>query len=76
LALAEIKANTLNAKRYKQLIVKINAALESHGQAPMEFDAQWVEQTETKVKRRFDELEADLKGYHSNLIKESIRVSI
>ncbi|KAI8050865.1 26S proteasome subunit RPN7-domain-containing protein [Syncephalis plumigaleata] len=76
LALAEIKANTLDAKRYKQLIVKLNAALESHGQAPMEFDAQWVEQTETKVKRRFDELEADLKGYRSNLIKESIRIGL
>ncbi|RKP22424.1 26S proteasome subunit RPN7-domain-containing protein [Syncephalis pseudoplumigaleata] len=76
LALAEIKANTLNAKRYKQLILKLNAALESHGQSPMEFDAQWVEQTETKVKRRYDELEADLKGFRSNLIKESIRIGL
>ncbi|KAI9591943.1 26S proteasome subunit RPN7-domain-containing protein [Syncephalis fuscata] len=76
LALAEIKTNTLNTKRYRLLVPKLNAALEAHGQPLVEVDTQWIEQTESKVKRRFDELQADLKSYQSNLIKDSIRIGL
>ena len=74
LAIKETQAHTLDTKRYHQLITKLNAALESRAQPLEEVDSQWVELTQRKAKKRFDELEADLKGYRSNLIKESIRV--
>jgi COP9 signalosome complex subunit 1 len=38
-------------------------------------DTAWIDKTDREVKSRTDQLEAELKQYKNNLIKESIRVS-
>lgn len=38
-------------------------------------DLAWVDKMTKQVKSETDRLEAELKGYKNNLIKESIRVS-
>lgn len=38
-------------------------------------DSAWVDRTRKQVKTETDRLEAELKGYKNNLIRESIRVS-
>ena len=39
-------------------------------------DDGWVEKTKKRAKIETDKMEAELKGYKNNLIKESIRVCI
>lgn len=38
------------------------------------FDQDWVDKTRKRVEARTTQLEAELKGYKNNLVKESIRV--
>ncbi|OZJ03716.1 hypothetical protein BZG36_03295 [Bifiguratus adelaidae] len=74
LAVAEIKANTLDTARYQATVNSLNNLLEKEGKAPLTVDQKWIELTSKKVKTASEKLEAELKSYKNNLIKESIRM--
>lgn len=56
-----------------------NAVAEFHKVAPNDplarLDEEWVQNVAKKIKTQTDRLEAELKAYKNNMIKESIRVS-
>jgi COP9 signalosome complex subunit 1 len=75
-ALRLIKETTLNVPLYQstedQLRLSINPNAPQY--APVD-DPAWVDQTLRVTKTTADRLEAELKNYKNNLIKESIRVT-
>ncbi|KAJ3089637.1 cop9 signalosome complex subunit [Quaeritorhiza haematococci] len=74
LALAEIK-NTLNTTKYITVVNRLNEALNARnmgGQVPV--DQAWVETTQKLARAKTEKLEAELRSYKNNLIKESIRM--
>ncbi|KAK1768481.1 26S proteasome subunit RPN7-domain-containing protein [Phialemonium atrogriseum] len=73
-----LKAAVAEAKRGRD-VRRYQAAVESlHMAAPSEpeavFDQQWIDHTEMSNRADTHRLEAELKGYKNNLIKESIRM--
>ncbi|KAI8611297.1 hypothetical protein BC830DRAFT_667959 [Chytriomyces sp. MP71] len=70
LALAEVKAATLNTTKHNAIVLRLNADLG----ASVKHDQVWVEDAARLARSRLDKLDAELKNYKSNLIKESIRV--
>ncbi|KAA8495345.1 COP9 signalosome complex subunit 1 [Porphyridium purpureum] len=48
--------------------------LSSEAIVPQEFDEQWVKETDTRSRAQLEKLEAELNGYKTNQIKESIRM--
>ncbi|KAI8617778.1 26S proteasome subunit RPN7-domain-containing protein [Chytriomyces sp. MP71] len=70
LALAEVKATTLNTTKHNAIVLRLNADLG----ASVKHDQVWVEDTARLARFRLDKLDAELKNYKSNLIKESIRM--
>lgn len=83
MAVAEMKNNqTMNVQRYVNLVKKLQDAVKLHGQSGanvgndlLAMDKAWVDNQAQKAKMYADQLEAELKNYKRNAIKESIRVS-
>lgn len=77
LALAYVKENTFNTNMYTQIHVKLSDAIrESNGNPDAvigPLDMVWLEQRSKKAHLKLEKLDADLKNYKSNSIKESIR---
>ncbi|KAG5457656.1 MAG: hypothetical protein BJ554DRAFT_2272, partial [Olpidium bornovanus] len=74
LALQELQANTADTARYTQAATRLIDAQKARGLTPSRIDMAWVEEKQSATKAKLDKLEAELKGYRNNLIKESIRV--
>lgn len=71
-AVAEAKKGK-DVYRYRDAWEMLRAAAPSEPEAQL--DRAWVETTEKSNKAETHRLEAELKGYKNNLVKESIRVS-
>lgn len=79
LAVDALKGAVAEAKRGKDVgryrdaweCVRIAAPTEPEAK----FDRAWVDKTEASNRAETHRLEAELKGYKNNLVKESIRVS-
>ncbi|KAI9240851.1 MAG: 26S proteasome subunit RPN7-domain-containing protein [Podila humilis] len=82
MAVAEMKNNqTLNVQRYVNLAKKLQDAVKLHGQSGanvgndlLAMDKAWVDNQAQRAKQYADQLEAELKNYKRNAIKESIRM--
>lgn len=59
--------------RYKLVVEQLNKLAPDDPEAVM--DEEWVEKTSRRVANSTEKIEADLKSYKHNLIKESIRVN-
>lgn len=77
LALNYVRDHTFNVKQYQLIHSKLSGALISQGQDPVsvigQLDTYWVEQRHKRAQSKLEKLDADLKNYKSNSIKESIR---
>jgi COP9 signalosome complex subunit 1 len=71
LAIKALK-QTSDVPRYKLVIEQLNKLAPDDPEAVM--DEEWVEKTSRRVANSTEKIEADLKSYKHNLIKESIRV--
>ena len=85
-ALDTIKTRTLDKEAYARAITQLDLiegyeagdAMMNEGSVGLSgpnADMEWVERVEEEGKREAGKLDVELKGYMSNLIKESIRVS-
>ncbi|KAG0349349.1 cop9 signalosome complex subunit [Podila humilis] len=82
MAVEEMKNNqTLNVQRYVNLVKKLQDAVKVYGQSGtkvsndlLTLDKAWVDSQALKAKQVADQLEAELKNYKRNAIKESIRM--
>lgn len=79
LCLEALKAAIAEAKQGKDVVQYNTAVAALHEIAPGDPDAitdtGWVDRTTRQVRDETNRLEAELKVYKNNLIKESIRVS-
>jgi COP9 signalosome complex subunit 1 len=62
-------------------VISYQATVQDHNARPgmrdvIPVDTEWVEATANRNNRERDKLETELKTYSSNMIKESIRVSL
>jgi COP9 signalosome complex subunit 1 len=73
LALGLVK-ETPNHRKYQHVLQRLNMVRESQGLPPVPEDRLWVEDAARNAKLKGERLEADLKGYKENQIKETIRV--
>jgi COP9 signalosome complex subunit 1 len=75
-AIRLIKETTFNVPLYQATVDQLRLSLDPSAPqyAPVD-DPAWVDQTLRITKSTADKLEAELKNYKNNLIKESIRVS-
>ncbi|KAK9766771.1 hypothetical protein K7432_003909 [Basidiobolus ranarum] len=73
-ALKEIQANSSDTNKYLETLTKLNKVLVNLGEEVLVQDTAWIEATNKKNKLRAERLEAELKNYKNNLIKESIRM--
>ncbi len=76
LALQELRDNSLDHNRYISAATKLNEVLTAQGYPSFSIDNSWVDSTQKRAKSLLERLEAELKNYKNNLIKESIRVII
>ncbi|RUS15827.1 hypothetical protein BC937DRAFT_91948 [Endogone sp. FLAS-F59071] len=74
LAVAELKATSLDTAKYSHAVGKLNDALVARSQPAQPLDSAWVETTQKKARAQTEKLEAELKSYKNNMIKESIRM--
>ncbi|KAJ3343392.1 cop9 signalosome complex subunit [Gonapodya sp. JEL0774] len=74
LALQNLK-RTPNVIRYTQTAQRLNEALATRGAHPFQVDTVWIDQTQRSGRSTTEKLEAELKSYKSNHIKESIRMA-
>lgn len=72
-ALAELKKSTSNAKLYRELF---SVLLNADASAASELDESWIEATERSSARTLERLNAAVNNARTNLIKESIRMSL
>ncbi|KAI9346926.1 G protein pathway suppressor 1 [Obelidium mucronatum] len=70
LALEDIKASTLNTTKYAALAHRL---FDLSG-GSYKLDQSWIEETAKVARSKLEKLDAELKNYKSNLIKESIRM--
>lgn len=71
--MAEAKKGN-DTERYAETVKNLQKACPTDRDAVLDTD--WLERTENANRAETQRLEAELKGYKNNLIKESIRVSI
>ncbi|TPX48081.1 hypothetical protein SeLEV6574_g02253 [Synchytrium endobioticum] len=74
LAAQHLKADSMNVARYVLVTNRLNEALSAKGQPTVPVDSQWVDKTTKEAKLKTEKLEAELKNYKNNMIKESIRM--
>lgn len=72
-----VKEYTYNTKLYQEIYSKLSEALVATGCNPESMigplDVYWMEQRHKRAQTKLEKLDADLKNYKSNSIKESIR---
>jgi COP9 signalosome complex subunit 1 len=73
MALNEVK-QTSNTLKYNAIVTRLNECLAMNGKPVVTPDAAWIDATQKAVRAKTEKLEAELKTYKNNLIKESIRV--
>ncbi|KAI9189941.1 hypothetical protein H9P43_001374 [Blastocladiella emersonii ATCC 22665] len=73
-ALALIKDETLDSALYLDIAARFNAHLADAGLPPAEIDSAWVEDAQRQARTGASKLEAEVKSYKANSIKESIRM--
>ncbi|KAI8923449.1 26S proteasome subunit RPN7-domain-containing protein [Entophlyctis helioformis] len=73
MALKELRT-TVNVEKYQATVVKLNEVLTMQHMKPLQPDSQWKTATLTESRIKADQLEAELRTYKANLIKESIRM--
>jgi COP9 signalosome complex subunit 1 len=77
LALNYVKDHTYNIKQYQDIFMKLSETLTSQGQDPStvigQLDTFFIDQRYKRAQAKLEKLDADLKNYKSNSIKESIR---
>jgi len=71
-AIRLIKETTLDVSLYQETVEKLQQVLPSSREATP--DKAWMEHASRTAKANTEKLEAELKNYKNNLIKESIRV--
>ena len=67
-----IKESTLDVASYQETVEKLHQVIPSAPEATL--DKEWIENASRTAKATTERLEAELKNYKNNLIKESIRV--
>ncbi len=72
-AIAEAKRGR-DLQRYRDAVECLRLAAPSEPETT--YDRQWMEATEKSNRAEIVRLEAELKGYKNNLIKESVRVGL
>jgi COP9 signalosome complex subunit 1 len=73
LALRLIKDTTLNVSLYQETVEQLRLVDSTSDESVL--DRSWVENSTRSTKITTEKLEAELKNYKNNLIKESIRVT-
>ena len=68
-----IKTNTLNVSQYQETVAELQVLDSSLPESVL--DQAWIDQALKLSRVTTERLEAELKNYKNNLIKESIRVS-
>lgn len=80
LSIEALKAAIVEAKKGRDVGRYLRAVETLHSAAPGDpeatLDTKWIEMTSKKVALDTERMEAELKGYKNNLIKESIRVRL
>jgi COP9 signalosome complex subunit 1 len=76
LALAETQANTNDTGKYEHIANQLNTALRARHEPEIAIDKEWIQNTQRQTKATTEKLEAELRNYKNNMIKESIRVNI
>jgi len=74
LAIRLIKDTTLNVSLYQETVEQLRLVDSTSEESVL--DRSWVEIATRSTKITTEKLEAELKNYKNNLIKESIRVSL
>ncbi|KAJ3105461.1 cop9 signalosome complex subunit [Phlyctochytrium planicorne] len=74
MALVETKAKTQSVAKYNVILQTLNGLLVLSNTAPVDPDVEWMDSTSKYVRTQLEKLEAELKNYKNNLIKESIRM--
>lgn len=74
LALAETQLNTNDTRKYEHIANQLNAALRARNEPEVTVDKEWIQNTQRQTKATTEKLEAELRNYKNNMIKESIRV--
>jgi len=72
-AIRLIKSNTLNVSLYQETVDQLRLLVPSVEEAQL--DKVWMDNATRTAKATTEKLDAELKNYKNNLIKESIRVS-
>ncbi|KAK6511129.1 hypothetical protein TWF481_000051 [Arthrobotrys musiformis] len=70
-AISIVKADR-DVRLYRQAVQSLQVFAPSDPDARL--DEEWIEKTTREVKQKTDRLEAELKSYKNNMIKESIRI--
>jgi COP9 signalosome complex subunit 1 len=76
LALAETQTNTFDTQKYEHIATRLNSALKARNEPEVPIDREWMQTTQKQSKVTTEKLEAELRNYKNNMIKESIRVSV
>ncbi|KAG2172338.1 hypothetical protein INT43_004880 [Umbelopsis isabellina] len=74
LALAETQLNTEDTRKYEHIAIQLNAALRARNEPEIAVDKEWIQNTQRQTKATTEKLEAELRNYKNNMIKESIRM--
>lgn len=70
----ETQANTNDTRKYEHIANQLNAALRTRNEPEVAVDKEWIQNTQRQTKATTEKLEAELRNYKNNMIKESIRV--
>jgi COP9 signalosome complex subunit 1 len=57
-------------------VTRLNAALKARNEPEVPVDKEWIQTTQKQAKAMTEKLEAELRNYKNNMIKESIRVCV
>ncbi|CDS09852.1 hypothetical protein LRAMOSA02529 [Lichtheimia ramosa] len=68
-----IKNTTRDTNKYSACMTQLNEACKKRGLKTIEVDQAWLATTQRENEEILDSLDAELKGYKNNMIKEKIR---
>jgi len=74
LALVETQTSSLDTQKYEHIVTRLNAALKARNEPEVPVDKEWIQTTQKQAKAMTEKLEAELRNYKNNMIKESIRM--
>lgn len=76
MALVETQTSSLDTQKYEHIVTRLNAALKARNEPEVPVDKEWIQTTQKQAKAMTEKLEAELRNYKNNMIKESIRVCV